>query len=94
MDPRVIADLKAGDPGRTRTYNLKIRSLALYPVELRGLWRLSRLIQRDDARTSQAEIVLKRSISTVDLSRICCATKLVCQLIALRQTCRTQRMTF
>ena len=27
---------ETGDPGRSRTCNLKIRSLALYPIELRG----------------------------------------------------------
>jgi hypothetical protein len=29
--------LLCGTPGRTRTYNLRIRSPLLYPIELRGL---------------------------------------------------------
>ena len=28
---------KSGDPGRTRTYNPRLRRPVLYPVELRGL---------------------------------------------------------
>jgi hypothetical protein len=28
---------KNGDPGETRTHNIQLRRLALYPIELRGL---------------------------------------------------------
>ena len=34
----ICEEYQNGDPGRTRTLNLLIRSQLLYPVELRGRW--------------------------------------------------------
>ena len=53
-----------------------------------------RLIDRDDARPAQAQVVLKCDPRTLDLSLLCIATQLLCQLVALREPGRTQWMSF
>ena len=64
----------------SRSIQLSYGALGVYPEEYfcpERLRQLPRLIKRDDARTTQAEIVLQRSIGTVDLPRICGATELM-----------------
>ena len=64
----------------SRSIQLSYGALGVYAEEYfcpEGLRQLPRLIKRDDARATQAEIVLQRSIGTVDLPRIRCTTKLM-----------------
>jgi hypothetical protein len=62
---RVLRYRSCGDPGKTRTPNILIRSQVLYPVELRDRWRrywprisrLARELHDLDLRDNQVNTV-------------------------------------